>query len=292
MRDIPSYIGKTRVETSEVSTIVGRAQGFVAGYNGTINPYQGCSFGCGYCYAANFAPSEADQENWGRWVRVKSNAVEQLARIPLGRLNGKTYYMSTVTDPYQPVERLVGLTRDLLEVLCLHQPQVRLVVQTRSPLVTRDLDLLHRLTAQGGRVQVNLTVTTDDDTVRRHYEPGCPSIPARLKAIKVVQDSGIQSCITLTPLLPITDLDGFVDTLLATGVRRFIVQGFQLRNQGQGRYVAKTDAKALAATAGHYGCGETEGIARYQADYRRNLAVLRQALPHLGEGQAGFTPPF
>ena len=292
MNSIPRQIGRTSVELMVVTSIIGRAQGFVAEYDGVINPYQGCSFGCDYCYAANFTQTAAEQDNWGRWVRVKENAVDQLVRVPLGRLNGKTYYMATVTDPYQPVEKMVGLTRDLLEVMCLQQPLIRLVVQTRSPLVTRDLDLLHRLTAQGGRVQVNLTVTTDDDTVRRHYEPGCPSIPARLNAIKAVQDSGIQSCITLTPLLPITDPDGFVDTLLATGVRRFIVQGFQLRNQGQGRYVAKTDAKALAATAGHYGCGETEGIVRYQADYRRNLAVLRQALPHLGEGQAGFAPPF
>ena len=83
-----------------------------------------------------------------------------------------------MTDPYQPVERTLELTRDLLRELADHH-QPRLVVQTRSPLVTRDLDLLVRFE----HVQVNVTVTTDDDEVRRAFEPSCPNNRVRLKAV-------------------------------------------------------------------------------------------------------------
>ena len=282
MSDIPNRLGPATIEPVEVASIIGRAQGFVAEYDGVINSYQGCSFGCDYCYAANFASSPADQENWGRWVLVKANAVERLARLPLGRLNDKTYYMSTATDPYQPVERQAGITRDLLEVMCLQHPRIRLVVQTRSPLVIRDLDLFKRLEASGGRVQVNMTITTDDDAIRRIYEPGCPSIQARLQAIGKVHQAGIQSCITLTPLLPLRDTHHFVEVLLGSGVSRFIVQGFHQRNQGRGGYVAVTDAKALVSTAVYYGCGQEEAVVRYQEEYRRNLIHLRRLSPIWG----------
>jgi len=104
-------------------------------------------------------------------------------RKPPGSLDGKLIYMSSVTDPYQPVESRLRLTRSLLEILAeRHSP--KLVVQTRSPLAVSDSNLFRRIVERGGRVQVNMTITTDDDDVRKVFEPQCPSNNARLKAIK------------------------------------------------------------------------------------------------------------
>lgn len=166
-------LGGVRVDYSPVRDILTRATGFMDAYDFTLNPYAGCSFGCTYCYAAFFSHSVEKRNTWGRWVKVKENAVERL-RARRGSLDGKLIYMSSVTDPYQPVERKLKLTRRLLEVLASgHRP--KLVVQTRSPDVVRDKDLFRRIVDNGGHVQINLTVTTDDDEVRRTFEPYCPS---------------------------------------------------------------------------------------------------------------------
>ena len=136
-------------------------------YDFTLNPYGGCSFGCTYCYAAFFSRTKQGRDTWGKWVDVKENAVELMDKRRAGSLDGKLIYMSSVTDPYQPVERDLELTRKVLEIMAdRHKP--KLVVQTRSPDVVRDVDLFQRIEANGGRVQVNMTITTDDEDVRAH----------------------------------------------------------------------------------------------------------------------------
>ena len=163
--------------------------------------------------------------------RLSETSLELLGRMQDGALDGKRIYMSSVTDPYQPVERRVKLTRGLLEIMAeRHAP--KLLVQTRSPDVVRDIDLFHKIERRGGKVQVNMTVTTDDDELRRAFEPGCPSNAARLKGIAEAQAAGIQSCGTMTPLLLARDADAFADALLATGVRRFITQPFHTGKVG------------------------------------------------------------
>ena len=148
-------------------------------YDFTLNPYSGCSFGCTYCYAAFFSRDVAKRDSWGYWVSVKENAVELLEKRLRKRpesLDGKLIYMSSVTDPYQPVERELKLTRRLLEVMADgHTP--KLVVQTRSPDVTRDCGLFRRIEENGGRVQVNMTVTTDDGGHPAHLRTLLPVQP-------------------------------------------------------------------------------------------------------------------
>ncbi len=132
--------------------ILTRATGFMDAYDFTLNPYSGCSFGCTYCYAAFFSRDVEKRDSWGYWVNVKENAVELMAKRKPGRLDGKLIYMSSVTDPYQPVERELKLTRGILEIMAeRHKP--KLVIQTRSPDVVRDCDLFQQIEANGGRVQ-------------------------------------------------------------------------------------------------------------------------------------------
>ena len=243
----------------------------MAGYDFTINPYSGCAFGCAYCYAASFAPDEAASRAWGQWVVVKENALDLLKRSRRD-LSGKSIYISSVTDPYQPVERQLELTREILRELVHHQP--RLVIQTRSPLVARDIDVLKEFKT----AQVNMTVTTDSEDVRRAFEPGCPANHQRLDAIAQVAASGVQACITMTPLLPVVDAEAFATDLLATGVRRFIVQPFHAK-KGQFAAGTRDDATPLIERYGWNGSG-----------YAAVRDVLRRRLPGLGEGKDGFAP--
>ncbi len=286
----PDAIGQATADYAPATQILQNATGFMEAYDYTLNPYSGCSFGCTYCYAAFFSRTAEERESWGRWVRVKENAVallEKEKRRPSRRLEGKTIYMSTVTDPYQPIERQLELTRRLLEIMANHTP--RLVVQTRSPLVTRDIDLFHAIERNGGRVQVNMTVTTDDEDVRKAFEPWCPSNANRLDAIREVAEAGVQTCITMTPLLLVNDPDRFASDLLATGVPRFIIQTFHFE---KGKFTASTREEAIEIMSARLGCEPAAFRREYTAHYDRVHAVLKERLPRLGEGKDGFKPPF
>jgi DNA repair photolyase len=267
----PDRLGHAAIAYVPSAGILTRATGFMSDYDYTLNPYSGCSFGCTYCYAAFFASDVDKVDNWGRWVEVKENALLKLRRMRTP-LAGKRIYMSSVTDPYQPIERRLGLVRELL--LELAARQVRLVVQTRSPLLTRDADVFKLFK----HIRVNMTVTTDMEVIRREFEPWCPTTAKRLDSIAHVASSGIPTSITLTPLLPLDDPVAFAEDLLSTGVNRFVVQPF---HGGTGRFVAGTGSRAM------------ELLARYRWDpirYREAVAILRSRLPRLDEGRAGFEP--
>ena len=187
---IPDSIGETKIFYTSAKEILTRATGFMDAYDFTLNPYGGCSFGCTYCYAAFFSHDIEKRDNWGYWVNVKENAVSLLEKRKPGTLDGKLIYMSSVTDPYQPVERQLEITQGLLQTMVNRGDKPKLVVQTRSPDVVRDCDLFRSIEDNGGRVQVNMTVTTDDEDIRRTFEPFCPSSHARLRAIGEVQAEG------------------------------------------------------------------------------------------------------
>ena len=284
----PSRAGAAAVAYGPTREVLTKATGFMEEYDFTLNPYSGCSFGCTYCYAAFFSKTEEARDNWGLWVKVKENAIDLLARRKAGSLDGKLIYMSSVTDPYQPVEREVRLTRGLLELLAeRHKP--KLVVQTRSPDVVRDCDLFRRIEENGGRAQVNMTVTTDDEEVRRTFEPFCPSNAARLRAIKEVQAAGVDTCITMTPLLWVSEPYAFADSLLQTGVRKFIAQPFHFQ---KGKFLASTRDKARELMAEKLNSDVRTFRERYLEHYGLVFQVLKERLPELGEGKDGFRPPF
>ncbi len=258
-------------------------------YDFTLNPYSGCSFGCTYCYAAFFSRDAEKLNSWGYWVNVKENAVALLEKRKAGTLDGKLIYMSSVTDPYQPVERQLEITQGLLQTMADRGDKPKLVVQTRSPDVVRDCGLFRSIEDNGGRVQVNMTVTTDDEDIRRTFEPFCPSNPARLRAIGEVQAEGIDSCITMTPLLLVSDPDAFADSLLDTGVQKFIAQPFHFQ---RGKFLASTRDRAFQLMAEKLGCDQSSFKKEYLEHYRKVFKVLQEALPELGEGKDGFKPPF
>ncbi len=268
-----NVIGKTDIIYRMASSILTEGKGFMDGYDYTLNPYSGCSFGCTYCYAAFFSRSEEQRKNWGYWVQVKENALQLLMKFRKKSLRDKTIYMSSVTDPYQPVERELNLTRSLLkELLTYHQP--RLVIQTRSPLSARDIDLFKQFKI----IQVNMTITTDSENVRKVFEPLCPSNAVRLKAIREINDAGVNTCITMTPLLPVENAEQFAKELLETGVKKFIIQPF---HSDKGKFVASTREKAMQLV---------KEMNWTMEKYENVLNTIRKYIPDIGIGKSGFKP--
>ena len=312
-----SEVGQAHVTDSLASAILTKATGFMGAYDFTLNPYSGCGFGCTYCYAAFFARDAERRDNWGYWVDVKQNAVELLSRPrQQAKLDGARIYMSSVTDAYQPVERRLKLTRQLLEIMAFGGPveadvnvqasmfaepptepygdgghAPKLVVQTRSPHVTRDIDLFQRIESNGGRVQINMTVTTDNEDVRKRFEPSCPANQRRIDAIQEVHEAGVQACVTLTPLIWTDDPHAFASRLLDTGIERFIIQPFKFTG---GKFVAQTREGALKLMAELLECQPHPKVIEreYMKHYRVALATFHEMLPNLGEEKAGFAPPF
>jgi DNA repair photolyase len=266
-------LGQAEVEYRPAKSILTQPSGYIDAFDFTLNPYSGCGFGCTYCYAAFFARTDELKDTWGKWIQVKENALDLLVKKRNKPLIDETIYMSSVTDPYQPIEKDLELTRAILQEL-IDYHQVRLVVQTRGPLVTRDIDLLSKFAF----AQVNMTITTDDDEVRRVFEPYCASTQRRLDAIRQIHEAGIQTCITMTPLLPLRDPHEFAARLLETGVQRFVVHPFHTTRS---RFVAGTGQAALELS---------EKMGWTPTRYAEVVRILRQHLPEVREGRAGFTP--
>ena len=288
----PTSLGKAAISYIKSSKALTPALGFISSYDFTLNPYRGCSFACSYCYAAFFPRGEDKRESWGCWVEVRERAVDEIRKLTNRSLDGKTIYCSSLTDAFQPAERRLEITRGILQAMVERRDKPFLTVQTRSPLVTRDIDLFHTIIENGGKVQVNVTVTTDDDEIRRMFEPSCPSLAARLKAVKTVNDAGIQTCITVTPLIWVREPESFADTLLATGVQRFIAQPFHVKRTGLVYPSAATRDTAMQLMADRLDCDVDAVHAKHQLHYNRAVKVLKEKLPWLGEGREGFRPPW
>ncbi|MGZ4893593.1 MAG: radical SAM protein [Halobacteriota archaeon] len=164
-------------------------------YDYAVNPYRGCSHACGYCYAAFMKRFTGHQEPWGEFVDVKINAAEvlakEIARKPKGRV-----WVSGVCDPYQPAEERYLLTRKCLQILLGSDWPA--TIQTKSPLVVRDIDVLKT----SGEVEVGFSITTADEKIRRIFEPGAPPIKERISALKALHANGIKTFVMIAPLLP------------------------------------------------------------------------------------------
>ncbi|HEY2483993.1 MAG TPA: radical SAM protein [Candidatus Binataceae bacterium] len=181
--------------------------GFLKGFAYSLNPYVGCGFGagggCPFCYVRMLPVAHAQKGGWGEWVIAKSNLPDLLekelcALERAGRLDAVTVFMSSATDPYQGLERRLELTRRSLEIFHRHRIR-RLLVQTRSPMVERDIELLRAL---GGSLIVSITLETDDESVRRAITPTSSSVERRLLTCARLRDAGIFVQVAIAPMMP------------------------------------------------------------------------------------------
>lgn len=158
-----------------------------------VNPYVGCLHGCKYCYAQFIGPFKNSGGVWGRDVSVKINAAELFER-ELFRTKG-TILFSSVCDPYQPIEAKYQLTRKMLKIALEHFRAVHIL--TKSSLVLRDLDML-----RSDSVSVAITITTDDENVRRILEPNASPIEQRIEALSKLREAGVEVSVFVGPVLP------------------------------------------------------------------------------------------
>ena len=161
-----------------------------------LNPYTGCQINCRYCYARLFMRRySGHKEAWGNFVDVKINAPEVLQK-QLGKAKRGTVWISSVCDPYQPLEATYELTRRCLKELVKKQFPVN--IQTKSELVLRDLDLFKEFE----EIEVGFTITTDDEKVAKLFEPKASTVKDRLAALAKIHSSGIKTYVFIGPLLP------------------------------------------------------------------------------------------
>ena len=172
------------------------------GFDASLNPYRGCEHGCAYCYARpthEYLGFSAGLDFETR-IMVKEDAAELLERqLAAPSWRPRVLGMSGVTDPYQPVERRLGITRACLEVLARCRNPVALV--TKNALVRRDADHLAEL-ARHGAVVVWISLTTLDVELARRLEPRCSAPPARLEAIGRLAELGIPVGALVAPVIP------------------------------------------------------------------------------------------
>jgi DNA repair photolyase len=170
----------------------------IPGYDFCLNPYVGCEHGCRSCYASFMKRFTGHVEPWGAFVDAKVNAPE-VVRRQLRRIRGGRVLVGTVTDPYQPLERTRRLTRGCLEALAEPGHRFEVSVLTRAPLCVRDVDVFREF---GERISVGLSIPTDDDRIRKVFEPHAPPIDGRIEALRALRAAGIPTYAFAGPLLP------------------------------------------------------------------------------------------
>jgi DNA repair photolyase len=258
----------------ESKSIFSPATGFIrrGGFDWTCNPYVGCTFGCSYCYAAFLPQNRRPVADWGKWLTAKRNAAA-LAERQARKVAGQAVYMSSVTDPYQPAERSLMLTRGVLEALVGHQP--RLAIQTRGPLVVRDVDVLKQFRS----LRVNVSIPTDSERVRQRFEPKAPPLAKRWEAVRELRAAGVPVGVCVTPTLPVEDVNGFARRLADCKPDVLVCQDF---HDAGGGFGADTGGGARALLS-EIGWGPDH--------YRRFVDRLRGEALTVYEGEAGFFPP-
>ena len=174
----------------------------------SFNCYVGCGHGCRYCYARFMQRFYPHAEEWGRFVDVKVNAVEVLAR-QLRRLPPGEVFTCSACDGWQPVERDYRLTRACCRLLL--DMGFRLHILTKSRLVLRDLDIL-----AGRNVCLGVTITTPDESWARIWEPGAASVSERIDVLRQAKACGLETAVMFGPLLPqISDTDEALEEFFA-----------------------------------------------------------------------------
>jgi len=208
------------IEIKEIlaKKILTEVKGYLdVGFTHSLNPYSGCAFSCRYCYVREMPIQKFKDIPWGKWLEVKINAADNF-KNEMSKLRKKNnpinIFMSSATDPYQPIERKAKITRGILEQMIENPPDF-LQIQTRSPLITRDIDLIEKLKGKCD-VLVSMTIETDREDIKQIFAPSAPGIKLRLKALKEVHNAGISSQASISPVLPFTPdfpilLEGIVD---------------------------------------------------------------------------------
>lgn len=193
---------RTNVHIDNSRTVIARNSSPDVPFDQSVNPYRGCEHGCIYCYARpshsylGFSPGL----DFERELMYKPKVAEQLRReLGIPNYRCKVLALGTNTDPYQPLEKKLGLMRGILELLVETRHPV--TITTKSVLVERDLDLLQQLSVNG-LITVSLSVTTLDHDLARRLEPRAAAPRRRLQTLSRLAAAGIPTHISVAPIIP------------------------------------------------------------------------------------------
>jgi DNA repair photolyase len=259
----------------------------------SLNPYVGCEFGCTYCYARDthrylverMGGNVEEMPAWQAFeqrIIVKPDAAVVLTRtLDPAKLGGTPLVIGTATDPYQPAERQFRLTRQVLEALVPYRG-LRIGLITKSPLVTRDLDVLRRL-SERHEVTVNISLATLDRRLARRLELRSPVPGARLRALARLTRAGIRAGLLIAPIVPcVTDGRAALDSLFraAKEAGAHFVVGAALRLGPAARHrflphLAREFPNLVERYEQHY-AGRTSATRTYQEALTRRLRALRR----------------
>src|SRR5512136_726468 len=177
-------VGNKSMQIREIFSRTILTKTAIASFDYCVNPYVGCGHGCRYCYASFMKRFTGHLEPWGGFIDVKVNA-PLLLKKQLKRAKEGVVALSTVTDPYQPIEKKYQLTRKCLEALLEAEFAVNLL--TRSPLCLRDIDLFK----QFERIEAGFSISTHDEGIKKLFEPRSPSLQSRIEALKTLHGQKI-----------------------------------------------------------------------------------------------------
>ncbi|KQB35267.1 SPL family radical SAM protein [Acidiplasma aeolicum] len=199
----------------------------------TLNPYLGCLHGCLYCYAIGMNPKNIAGD-WGNVLYVRKNITEIL------QMEAKKYKkgivgISSITDPYNPVEGKYRLTRNSIEILAKNNFYVTL--QTKSPLALRDIDIIKKYR---NTIDIGYTITTMDENIKEMIEPYSPSVRSRMRALKKFSENGIKTWIFIGPIIKnindnLNDIYNIIE--FASKIKSRIIYDKYVNYPGPGKYM-------------------------------------------------------
>jgi len=211
------------MKITEVKCKTALSKSNLPGLDYSLNPYRGCQHSCAYCYVPNVL--RIKREDWGGFVNVKTNIPVVLSKELRTKKPG-VVAISTVTDPYQPVEKKYKLTRYCLEQLLRADFPVH--IQTKSDLILRDIDLISKL-SDG---EVMFSIGTLNDSERKLLEPYTSSIQKRLDAMKEIADIGIKTSVFFGPVysnVKPEDLEGIIGAFVEYGATEIMLDRLNLK---------------------------------------------------------------
>jgi DNA repair photolyase len=270
---------------ARASSILSKTTGFIseAGFTHSLTPARNCTFGCTYCYVPTMRVygglKPEDWRHWGHFTTFKSNAPELLRRQLRAE---QVIYCSPLVDPYQPAEESELMMPRILDELLSRPPNV-FVIQTRGPLILRDLARLVELSGRA-TLRVSFSITTNREAVRKLYETHCATIDCRLKTIRELRKAGITTFATLAPLLP-CDPEELAGLALEATDRDVI---------GDALHIRSVKPRGATTREAAFAIGEKHGFSSWlEPEFQREVtermgAAVRKAGRRFATGTEGF----
>jgi len=211
------------MQIKEIKCKTALSKSNLPGLDYSLNPYRGCQHNCAYCYVPNVL--RINREKWGNFVDIKTNIPNILSK-ELKKKKAGVVGISTVTDPYQPIEKNYKLTKYCLEQLLRYDFPI--CIQTKSDLILRDIELISEFSNK----EVIISIGTINEIDKKKLEPNSSTIKDRLKILGNFSEIGIEPVVFFGPIYPSVtkeDIREIIDTFTRFGSKKILFDKFNLK---------------------------------------------------------------